>query len=222
LVFPQFHWLATGGKQGLKRSKVEVLKGRSVTLFPDLKAFDDWNKKAAELSDIAYFRTSTILMDIEAAADVKATNDTDLADYLFQYKIDEANDDNEVNDVTNKVSSEKGDKLDEFTKANPLLKVLIDKLDLSIDAVKPLEFESPNSSTSLIDWMDEVTELERLFSSATMPSEPIHLDTCTTITNTRLFIQNHLATIKANNGKRKFEPYLDRLRDLSRFIDKFK
>ncbi len=43
---PKYTWLATGGKSYLSDKIVHVLKERSVVLFPDSDAFDDWSKKA--------------------------------------------------------------------------------------------------------------------------------------------------------------------------------
>jgi hypothetical protein len=63
-------------------------------------------------------------------------------------------------------------------------------------------------------WMDEITELERFFETATIPAVPVKLNEFTTITNCSLFIRNHLATVKANNGNKTFLPYLHRLRQL--------
>ena len=49
VIQPVFVWLATGGSSGVKMTEAEVcnvLKGRKVTLFPDVGAFDKWKEKA--------------------------------------------------------------------------------------------------------------------------------------------------------------------------------
>src|SRR5690606_26725575 len=64
------------------------------------------------------------------------------------------------------------------------------------------------------DWTSEVSELENYFVGVKLPTQPVKLNQCSTITNTALFIESHLATVKANNGKRTFLPYLNRLQEL--------
>ncbi len=49
IFMPSYIWIACGSKNGLGQYKCEILKNRSVTLFPDLDAFDEWKIKAKEL-----------------------------------------------------------------------------------------------------------------------------------------------------------------------------
>jgi hypothetical protein len=85
LYLPRFTWIAAGAKNGLNRLKCEVLKGKQVVLYPDLKCYDDWNKEAKKLSDIFSYTISDLL-------EKKATNEErekglDLADYLTRFDI---------------------------------------------------------------------------------------------------------------------------------------
>jgi hypothetical protein len=51
--FPQYVWLATGGKAGCRwneRAVFEPLKGRTIVLFPDVDATADWKKRATQLA----------------------------------------------------------------------------------------------------------------------------------------------------------------------------
>jgi len=48
--FPNYLWLATGGKSQLAPNKMKVLKGRTVILFPDVDGYFTWKEKAAELT----------------------------------------------------------------------------------------------------------------------------------------------------------------------------
>jgi hypothetical protein len=50
LLVPQFTWLAAGSRNGLNADKCKVLAGRTVILFPDVGAYDDWCEKARDLN----------------------------------------------------------------------------------------------------------------------------------------------------------------------------
>lgn len=50
IMYPNFVWVATGGKGELKASKCEVLKNRRVYLFPDVDGVKEWTDKIPELS----------------------------------------------------------------------------------------------------------------------------------------------------------------------------
>lgn len=78
--FPEFIWLATGTKSTLKLAYATSLKGRSVTLFPDLGAFDDWHQKMKVLTTICSISISNLL-EKNADHDEKRKG-LDLADYL--------------------------------------------------------------------------------------------------------------------------------------------
>ena len=54
-VFPNYIWLATGGKYGINANKMKVLAGRKVLLYPDTdttgETYKYWLEKASELTD---------------------------------------------------------------------------------------------------------------------------------------------------------------------------
>jgi len=86
VYFPEFIWLAAGSKSNLKPECCKSLMGRSVTLFPDLGAYQDWQQQAESLSYFCEIGVSDIL---EASADSNDKEEGyDLADYLIQYKVD--------------------------------------------------------------------------------------------------------------------------------------
>ncbi|MDD3875843.1 MAG: hypothetical protein PHT69_04435 [Bacteroidales bacterium] len=65
-----------------------------------------------------------------------------------------------------------------------------------------------------------IQELEFFFSNIKLPTEPIKFNEYSIIKNVSVFIDCHLATIKFNNGKKTFLPYLERLQDLKKLLEK--
>ena len=82
---PQFIWVATGSIDNLNAKKCHVLKGRSVTLFPDLNGFKKWHGKAKELSHIATYNISDLLE--RKATQEEKQQGLDLADYLVKFNF---------------------------------------------------------------------------------------------------------------------------------------
>lgn len=75
MFIDNFTWMATGGKS-ITRT-LDALKGKNVTLFPDLGAFDEWKKKADELG----FNCSDYLERI--ATEEQKKEGLDIADFLI-------------------------------------------------------------------------------------------------------------------------------------------
>lgn len=48
--YPQYLWLATGGKSHLANEKMKVLSGRTVLMFPDVDGYDKWVESAKTLT----------------------------------------------------------------------------------------------------------------------------------------------------------------------------
>lgn len=67
-------------------------------------------------------------------------------------------------------------------------------------------------------WSNEITELEQFFASVKLPTNPIRLDKCSTITDPSLFIDSHLSIVKAQNGNLRYKPYMDRLIELKAIL----
>jgi len=92
VYFPEFIWVATGGKEGLTIDKCSILNGRDVVLFPDLSnpkegettTFEKWRKKSKELSHLANFHVSDLLE--RNATESERANGLDIADFLIKYK----------------------------------------------------------------------------------------------------------------------------------------
>lgn len=75
MAISTYTWMATGGKQNFRL--MEAVKGRNVTLFPDLGAYDQWSGHAAKYG----FKISRVLEDIATPEDRE--KGLDIADYIF-------------------------------------------------------------------------------------------------------------------------------------------
>jgi hypothetical protein len=84
LTIPNFTWMATGGKGNFRL--MEAVRGRDVTLFPDLGAYDQWSEHAARYG----FKISRLLEDM--ATDEERKNGLDIADYILKIKENERTD----------------------------------------------------------------------------------------------------------------------------------
>ena len=54
IIKPQYTWLATGGKSGLKYEFLKHLKQYQIVAFPDKGEYSDWLKKATELNSLGF------------------------------------------------------------------------------------------------------------------------------------------------------------------------
>jgi hypothetical protein len=205
-------WLAVYNLSSLNFDKCKALKGRDVYLFPDLskdgKAFDLWTEKAKELESKiqgAKFTVSNLLE--QRANEIERSNGCDLADYLIKqdwrtfqpHQLTERQTVIETEAITESEKGEKGEP---------------EKTNIFYTEQKhPTEITENKTSTL---W--EIDELETFFKSVTIPTQPIRLNQCSIINNPRLFIKGHLATVKHNNGKRTFLPYLKRLEQLREIL----
>lgn len=83
LYVPDVLWIATGGKDELKMSKLLPLAGRNVTLWPDLgEGFTNWSAKAPDLEPLFASLKVVDLLDA-LATDKERAEGLDLADYLL-------------------------------------------------------------------------------------------------------------------------------------------
>ena len=216
---PQFIWLAVGSLTNLSRKRCQVLQGRKVVLFPDLNGFEKWQEKAKELSGIASFTVSDLLE--QKATETEREQGLDLADYLVRpankgFAVPEAIESN--NDrgmasptLTHTKDSGNGGKELQQIKEDVLppakRKEPKEKQRIATDS-------EANSNDELAPIVFEVEELESFFSSFLPPDSPVKLDSAMTVTDIPLFVKSHMATIKANQGRRSFKPYFDRLQFL--------
>ena len=78
--FPDFVWLATGGKSQLSPEKMKVLSGRTVIMFPDVDGYMDWTERVRTFT----FCKLTVSDVLEKnATDEERTAKIDIADWLI-------------------------------------------------------------------------------------------------------------------------------------------
>ena len=197
VYLPQFIWVAVGSLTNLNAEKCSILKGRTVTLFPDLNGFDKWSSKAKELSHLAIFTVSDLLE--RKATEAEKKQGFDLADYLIKY------------DYKAFALPEP-----EATEPPPAVQPLVEVKPF--EQPEPVYYFSKPEQPKPENWEQDITELESYFAGITLPTQPVKLNRCSTITDCSLFIESHFATVKANNGKRTFLPYLNRLQELKQVL----
>jgi hypothetical protein len=197
VYLPQFIWVAVGSLTNLNAEKCSILKGRTVTLFPDLNGFDKWSSKAKELSHLAIFTVSDLLE--RKATEAEKKQGFDLADYLIKY------------DYKAFALPEP-----EATEPPPAVQPMVEVKPFK--QPEPVYYFSKPEQPKPENWEQDITELENYFTNITLPTQPVKLNRCSTITNCSLFIESHFATVKANNGKRTFLPYLNRLQELKQVL----
>lgn len=77
---PEFVWVATGGRSGVN-SRIDILEGRQILVFPDVDAFDYWKEKLSRHPRLQCY-ISDYLQRVAGPDNPTA----DIADYLVEYK----------------------------------------------------------------------------------------------------------------------------------------
>ena len=118
LFIPDFIWLATGGMHGCFNSEaMQVLRGREVVLFPDLKATEEWRRRLPMMESFCRRATCSDLLE-KIATGVQREAGLDIADFLL------------MEDTPQMI-------LQQMIERNPVLRSLIDAFGLElVDAGK--------------------------------------------------------------------------------------
>jgi len=206
----QFTWLAVGSLNNLNHEICEVLQGRFVVLFPDLKGFEKWNEKAKQFSAIATFTVSDLLE--RKATEEEKQKGLDLADYLIRYNY---------KDFALPEPEPAPEQEPEPAIAPPSFS-FTPKTFGEFDIALLLEFK--NKDHAEVDkpepWDKEIKELESCFNRISLPESPIRLNPYSLIEDPAKFIHSHLEIIKANNGNSTYLPYLKRLQEIMQLYSK--
>lgn len=110
---PDYIWLATGGKNGcFNKEAMSVLRGREVTLVPDLGAMELWREKSALLSGICKRVAVSDVLERMATDDQREAG-LDIADFFLTVPT-------------------KCQILQQMIRRNPALQTLIDELGLEL------------------------------------------------------------------------------------------
>jgi len=199
VYLPQFIWLAVGRITSLNAEKCRILKGRTALLYPDLNGFQKWSKKAKELSHLASFTVSDLLE--RKATEAERKQGYDLADYLIEHDY-------------------KAFTLPEATEPPPTIQPLVE--GKPIQQLEPVYYFSKPEQPKLESWEQDIIELENYFIGIALPTQPIKLNTNSTIINSSLFIESHIAYARANDCKLNYLPYLERLIEFKKVINSIK
>lgn len=195
IYLPQLVWIATGGIGNLNEAGCRVLKGRDVTLFPDLGGFDKWQIKAKQLRNIIRFSVSDLLEN--NANEKERKNGLDLADYLIKF---------DVNDFSQDTSEQHENDLDTLTLSSEEIS----------NNLKPSKYINKGENELELDHI--IVGLETFFRNIALPEDPIEQYPGITIIDPSLFINSHLTIVKSQNGKAVYKPYLNRLVDLRKYL----
>ena len=120
-IFPDYVWLATGGKSQMKEDKLRVLSRRTVLLFPDADGYAEWKQRAESMT-----YCKAIVSDIieKHATPKQKAGHIDIADWII-FQIQEGK---LMCTANHLVEAEKI--LQRMIEKNPALQRLIDELDL--------------------------------------------------------------------------------------------
>lgn len=206
-------WLAVYNKSSFSFEKLKVLQGRFVYVFPDLSkegiTFKEWEAKAKEYESLL-LGTRFIFSDLleRLAPERDKSEGYDLADYLIAQDWRLYRKDN----IQEPAPHHEPEKVTEVTKVTQQQNILFSYVTplpkneiFKTVQIERLIKEQPQN------WNNEIAELESFFANVQLPTHSVRLSKCSTIVNCDLFVESHLAILRANNGQRSFLPYLNRL-----------
>src|SRR5690606_25674809 len=121
----------------------------------------------------------------QLASDKDKGQGKDIADYLIKH---------DWRLFRNTTKQKEEEFWETIKKDTPIPKVHVEVLPKN-EISKP-EFSNPIKKGQTESWEQEITDLENYFAVIELPTQPIRLNPCSTITNVSLFIKSHFATVK--------------------------
>ena len=204
--FPDYVWLATGGKQGCRWTEKEVLavlKDRTIVLFPDADATADWQEKARKVAETIRCRI-TVCTDIEKrATDAQRAGGWDLMDFHLQ---DQQGQEKPLQDEAKGESPPRREEV--------IFHHLYARRGPGSGDRPTHTARAGHTGPTKESWMQDIEKLKTYFDSVTLPTGPLIISPGCTIVDLPTFITNSLATVQANDGKKTFLPCLERLKAL--------
>jgi hypothetical protein len=214
IYMSDYVWLATGGKQnfGLIEEAAGQLQGRKVILFPDLGATADWKSKAQELRSKCKIDIYVSDWLEQVATEQGREQGLDIADFLLRTPPPTATAEHQPAierlqpDTIKSIAEPETPAEGKETPQNRVITPL------------PKPQGGWYGQTFAPVWENEIKELEMFFDSR-KDNLPESVKTGhSVIVNVPLFIESHLARVKAHNGNPTFQPYLDRLTGLKNLL----
>jgi hypothetical protein len=213
-------WLAVYNKSSFSFDKLKALQGRFVYVFPDLSkdgnTFTEWEAKAKEYES-RLLGTRFIFSDIleQLAPERDKSEGNDLADYLIKQDWRLFRKHN-IQEQAPQPEPEKVTGVTKVTHQQNLLFSHVVSLP-KVEVLKTERIEQPTKEQPQ-SWSNDIAELETYFTNIELPTQPVKLNQCCTITDCSLFLESHFTTAKAHNGKQTFIPYLNRLQELKQAL----
>lgn len=213
-------WLAVYNKSSFSFDKLKVLQGRFIYVFPDLSkdgsTFKEWETKAKEY-ETRLKGTRFIFSDLleQLAPEQDKNEGNDLADYLIKqdWRLFRKR------NIQEQPPQPEPEKVTKVTKVTHQQNIIFSHAETlpKVEALETERIEHPIKEKPQ-NWSNDIKELVTYFNSIELPTEPIKLNKFSTIMDCSLFIDTHLATVKANNGNETFLPYLNRLQELKQVL----
>ena len=132
-LYPDFVWLATGGKTQLAPAKMKVLSGRRVIAFPDVDGFEVWKAKARDLAAAGINITVSDILEKNATPEERERN-IDIADWLLEQlsQVSQCGTSGTVGHPVTVTAYNPARQLAEVIERWPRLAVLADRLKLEL------------------------------------------------------------------------------------------